>query len=154
MAIATGDKAPDFTLPADGGHDISLGDFKGKNLVVYFYPKDNTPGCTREAIAFSEHADVFAAANTEIIGISKDSVKKHENFRKKHNLKVHLGADENGKVLDAFGVWKEKSMYGRSFMGIERATFLIDGNGVVRNVWRKVRVKGHAEAVLEAVKEL
>lgn len=147
-----GDKAPDFNMPSDGGGTISLGDYSGKNLVLYFYPRDDTPGCTKEAIAFTGMADDFAAANTTVIGVSRDTVAKHDKFKAKHELTVALGSDEDGKVCEDYGVWVEKNMYGRKSMGIERSTFLIGGDGKIRKIWRKVKVAGHAEAVLEAVK--
>lgn len=147
-----GEKAPSFTLEGDEG-PISLGDFAGKKLVVYFYPKDDTPGCTTEGKAFSALQDAFAAADTAIVGISRDSVAAHARFRKKHGLTVALGSDE-GAVTDAFGVWVEKSMYGKKYMGIERATFLIGRDGTVARVWPKVKVPGHAEEVLAAARAL
>lgn len=147
-----GDKAPDFNMPADGGGTISLGDYSGRNLVLYFYPRDDTPGCTKEAIAFTGMADDFAAANTAIVGVSRDTVAKHDKFKAKHDLTVALGSDEDGKVCEDYGVWVEKNMYGRKSMGIERSTFLIGGDGRIRKVWRKVKVAGHAEAVLEAAR--
>lgn len=147
-----GDKAPDFNMPADGGGNVSLGDYSGRNLVLYFYPRDDTPGCTKEAIAFTGMADDFAAADTTVIGVSRDTVAKHDKFKAKHELTVALGSDEDGKVCEDYGVWVEKNMYGRKSMGIERSTFLIGGDGKIRKVWRKVKVAGHAEAVLEAVK--
>jgi len=147
-----GDKAPDFNMPSDGGGTVSLGDYSGKNLVLYFYPRDDTPGCTKEAIAFTGMADDFAAANTTVIGVSRDTVAKHDKFKAKHELTVALGSDEDGKVCEDYGVWVEKNMYGRKSMGIERSTFLIGGDGKIRKIWRKVKVAGHAEAVLEAVK--
>ncbi len=150
----TGSAAPDFTLPRDGGGDVSLSDFSGKTVVLYFYPKDDTSGCTKQAIAFSEHLSAFEAAGAVILGVSKDSVKKHDKFRDKHDLKVALLSDEQSDVCERYGVWKEKSMYGKTYMGIERSTFLIDGSGVLREEWRKVKVPGHAEAVLEAVQAL
>ncbi|MFZ5609072.1 MAG: peroxiredoxin [Pseudomonadota bacterium] len=150
----SGDKAPELNLPTDRQGIISLKDFKGKAIVVYFYPKDDTSGCTREAIAFSALLPQFAAAGAVVIGVSKDSLAKHAKFRDKHGLKVILAADEGGEALARYGVWVEKSMYGRKYMGIERATFLIDGKGVIRQVWRKVKVPGHAEQVLQAVKAL
>lgn len=152
--LEPGDKAPDFTMPADDGTQVSLKDFKGRPLVLYFYPKDDTSGCTKEAIAFSELLDAFEAAGAAVLGVSRDSVEKHRKFKEKHGLKVRLASDEDGKVTEAYGVWVEKSMYGRKYMGIERATFLIDGKGRIAKVWRKVKVPGHAEAVLEAVKAL
>lgn len=153
-AIEEGAKAPAFTLEMDSGEKIALKDLKGQKVVLYFYPKDDTPGCTKEAIAFSEDIAKFKRAGASIIGVSKDSVAKHQKFKDKHGLKVALGADETGEVVEKYGVWVEKNMYGRKYMGIERSTFLIDGKGVVQNIWRKVKVAGHSEAVLEAVKSL
>lgn len=149
-----GHKAPDFSLPLDSGKTVSLAEYAGKKLVLYFYPRDDTPGCTKEAIAFTEMADDFAQADTAIVGVSRDSLAKHAKFRDKHNLTVLLGSDEDGTVCEAYGVWVEKKMYGKTSMGIERATFLIDRDGTVAKVWRKVKVPGHAEAVLEAAKAL
>lgn len=149
-----GDPAPDFTLPRDGGNEVSLSAQKPKSVVVYFYPKDDTPGCTKQAIGFTEMAEAFADAGATVIGISKDSVKKHDKFRDKHDLSVILASDEESDVCERYGVWKEKSMYGKTYMGIERSTFLIDGDGVLRQEWRKVKVPGHVEAVLDAVKAL
>ena len=153
-ALQPGDKAPDFTLPSDEGGDIRLKDFAGRAVVLYFYPKDDTTGCTSEAKAFTAAAKDFEAAGTVVVGVSKDSVKSHGKFRGKYDLKVRLGSDEEGKTVEAYGVWVEKSMYGRKYMGIERATFLIDGKGVIRNVWRKVKVPGHVEEVLGAAKAI
>ncbi|WP_298262126.1 thioredoxin-dependent thiol peroxidase [uncultured Litoreibacter sp.] len=147
-----GEMAPDFTLPRDGGDNITLSKLRPSMVVVYFYPKDNTPGCTKQAIGFTEHMQAFRDAGCEIIGISKDSVKKHDNFRAKHALEVILASDADSDVCEQYGVWKEKSMYGKTFMGIERSTFLIGGDGVVVQEWRKVRVADHVEAVLDAVK--
>lgn len=152
--LETGQKAPNFTLPDQTGEDVSLKDFKGKKIVLYFYPKDSTPGCTTEGIAFSALKDDFAKANTVILGASKDSVKRHQNFIAKQNLTVQLLSDEEGKLCGDYTVWVQKKLYGREYMGIERATFLIDEKGVIRQIWRKVKVKGHAEAVLEAVLDL
>ncbi|MEM7571199.1 MAG: thioredoxin-dependent thiol peroxidase [Pseudomonadota bacterium] len=149
-----GSAAPDFELPGDGGKTIKLSDLKGKNVVVYFYPKDDTPGCTKEAIAFSGLKSDFDALDTVIIGVSKDTVAKHDKFKAKHDLSVDLASDEEGGMIEDYGVWVEKSMYGKKYMGIERATYLIDKEGKVANVWRKVKVKDHAEAVLSAVKDL
>ena len=154
MALDVGDKAPSFTLPADGGGTVSLKDFKGKTLVLYFYPKDDTSGCTAEACAFRDALPDFSKVKADIIGISKDPVKKHDKFKAKYDLNFPLAADEDMKTCEAYGVWVEKSMYGRKYMGIERSTFLIDSKGVIRHVWRKVKVPGHAEAVLEAAAEL
>lgn len=148
--IVEGSKAPAFDMPADGGGRATL----SGPTVLYFYPKADTPGCTNEAKDFSEHAEAFAGAGVTVIGVSKDAVKKLEKFKAKYDLKVTLASDEDTGVTEAFGVWVEKSMYGKTYMGIERATFLIDGSGTVRRVWRKVSVKGHAEAVLAAAKEL
>lgn len=149
-----GDKAPDFTLPTDGGGKISLKSLKGKNVVLYFYPKDDTSGCTKEAIDFNGLMAKFAKAETEIIGVSPDSAASHDKFKTKHKLSFTLGSDESKDMLEAYGVWVEKSMYGRKYMGVERTTFLIDGKGKIREIWRKVKVPGHAEAVLEAAKSL
>lgn len=152
--IETGQTAPDFTLPRDGGGTVTLSAQKPGNVVLYFYPRADTPGCTKEAIAFTEHLDAFAQAGTTVIGVSKDNIKKHDKFRDKYDLTVTLVSDEEGTVCEDWGVWVEKNMYGKTYMGIERATFLIDGTGVVRTIWRNVKVPGHAEAVLEAVKAL
>lgn len=152
--LAIGDSAPEFDLESDGGGRISLSGQKGHPVVLYFYPKDNTPGCTKEAIAFSEHIADFQAHHTAIIGISPDSAKKHDNFIAKHNLAVRLGADTETETAAAYGVWVEKSMYGKKYMGVERATFLVDAEGKIAQIWRKVKVPGHAEAVLEAVRAL
>ena len=149
-----GDKAPDFTLPSDEGGDIRLEDFAGRALAVYFYPKDDTTGCTSEAKAFSAAKADFDAVGVEVVGVSKDTVKSHGRFRQKYGLTIRLGSDVEGAMVEAYGVWVQKSLYGRSYMGIERSTFLIDGEGVVRKVWRKVSVKGHAEEVLKAAREL
>ena len=154
MTIDVGDKAPDFTLPTDGGGKVSLKKLKGKPVVVYFYPKDDTPGCTVEAKDFAAQHKKFAKAGASIVGISKDSVKRHDNFKKKYDLPFILASDEDGAVCEAFGVWVQKKLYGREYMGIERATFLIDATGTVARVWHKVKVKGHADEVLEAVGEL
>lgn len=152
--LSLGDLAPGFDLDADGGERICLSELRGKPVVVYFYPKDNTPGCTKEAIAFSEQIDAFKAAGAVIIGISPDTAKKHDNFIAKHNLTVRLGADTDTKTAEAYGVWVEKSMYGKKYMGVERSTFLVDADGKIAQIWRKVKVPGHADAVLEAVKAL
>lgn len=151
--VEEGDKAPAFTLPTDDGQ-VSLGDFKGQTLVLYFYPKDDTSGCTKEAIGFTELLPEFEKAGARVLGVSKDSPEKHAKFREKHDLGVLLGSDEDGKVIEAYGSWVEKSMYGKTYMGIDRSTFVIDGKGIVRKVWRKVRVPKHVEAVLEAVRAL
>ena len=152
--LAPGDKAPAFRLPTDGDGEISSAALKGKPYVLYFYPKDDTSGCTKEAVNFSEAKRKFAAASVEIVGISKDSVESHAKFRKKYTLKITLGSDSELKVANAYGVWVEKSLYGRRYMGMERATFLVDAKGVIRHIWRKVKVPGHVEAVLSAAKSL
>lgn len=148
-----GDKAPPFTVETADG-PVSLGDFAGRKLVLYFYPKDDTPGCTTEALDFTALADRFAAADTVVLGVSKDSVKSHERFAAKHNLAIRLGSDPDGAALEAYGAWVEKSMYGKTYMGIDRSTFLIDRNGTIAAVWRKVKVKGHAEEVLARAEAL
>jgi peroxiredoxin Q/BCP len=144
--VSAGEKAPDFTLPADDGNEVSLKDYRGKNVVLYFYPKDGTPGCTQEAIEFRDIAEDFEDA--VILGVSKDSVKSHQKFKQKHQLPFTLLSDPEGKILDRYGVWKKRSLYGRTFMGTERTTFLIDGNGIVKKVYRKVKPKGHAQVCL------
>jgi peroxiredoxin Q/BCP len=154
IELQVGDKAPSFRLPADGAGEIALDKLRGKAVVVYFYPKDDTSGCTAEAIDFSGHAKAFGDAGASVVGISKDSAASHDKFKAKHKLKVSLASDEETKVAQAYGVWVEKSMYGRRYMGMERATFLIDPKGVIRNIWHKVKVAGHAKEVLEAVRKL
>jgi len=154
MAIETGKKAPDFKLATDGGRSVSLKELRGKPVVLYFYPKDDTSGCTAEACGFRDNLPKFSRAKAQVIGISRDPVKSHDKFKAKYDLPFTLASDEDGKVCEAYGTWVQKSMYGRKYMGIERATFLIDANGVVRNVWRKVKVPGHVEEVLEAAKAL
>tara|TARA_R110002110_G_scaffold2756_1_gene13305 strand:- start:50480 stop:50944 length:465 start_codon:yes stop_codon:yes gene_type:complete len=154
MSVTEGGKAPAFSMPTDGGGTIALKDLKGRPVILYFYPKDSTPGCTTEACDFRDLTPDFSKIDAEIIGVSKDSVKRHDNFKAKYELPFTLASDEDGDVCERYGVWVEKNMYGRKFMGIERATFLIDAKGVVRKIWRKVKVKGHAEDVLEAVKAL
>jgi peroxiredoxin Q/BCP len=151
--LQPGDKAPDFDLATDTGR-VSLSGLKGKTVVLYFYPKDDTTGCTSQALQFSSEVEEFAKAGAVIVGVSKDSVASHAKFRKKHDLTIELAADPAGETVEAYGAWVEKSMYGRKYMGIERATFLIDGEGVVRQVWRKVKVPGHIKAVLTAVQAL
>ncbi len=152
--VSEGDAAPGFELPRDGGGSVSLDQFGGKPVVLYFYPKDDTSGCTKEAVNFSALADQFAAAGAEIIGVSPDPVKSHDKFKAKHDLSVTLVSDENKQAIEAYGVWAEKKMYGKTYMGVERSTFLIDADGKIAKVWRKVKVPGHAEAVLESVKGL
>lgn len=152
--LAAGAKAPAFSLPRDNGATVSLKDFKGRNLVLYFYPKADTPGCTKEAIAFSALRAAFAKAGTEILGVSADPVKTQNKFKTKHKLKIALASDETKAMLEAYGAWGEKSMYGRKFMGVIRKTFLIDGQGRIVRMWPKVSVPGHAEEVLEAAKAM
>ena len=154
MTLDAGAPAPDFTAPTDGGGSVSLAALRGKNVILYFYPKDDTPGCTREACAFRDLAPDFSGADAAILGISKDSVAAHDKFKKKYELTFPLVSDTDGKICESFGVWVEKVNYGRTYMGIERSTFLIDKKGVVRKVWRKVKVDGHAAKVLEALKTL
>lgn len=152
--LAEGDPAPDIELPADGGGSFTLSALKGRKVVVYFYPKDDTPGCTTEAIDFTALKDAFAAADTEVVGISTDSAKSHDAFKSKHALGITLASDEDKQTVEAYGVWREKSMYGRKFMGVERSTFLIDRQGRIARIWRKVKVTGHAAEVLEAARAL
>ena len=147
-----GEKAPKFKLAISGDETTTLEDYKGKKLVLYFYPKDDTPGCTKEAQAFRDHKAQFTKTGTEIVGVSKCSLKKHDKFTEKYDLNFALGSDEEGTVCEDYGVWVEKSMYGKQYMGIERATFLIDESGKIQQVWRKVKVPGHVEEVLEAAK--
>ena len=153
-ALTTGAPAPSFTLPRDGGSTVSLSDFTGKALVLYFYPRADTPGCTREAQAFSALARQFAAANTAVLGVSADPVKAQDAFRAKYDLTIPLASDETHKMLAAYGAWGEKSMYGKTFMGIIRMTFLIGPDGRIARIWPKVKVDGHAEEVLAAAKAL
>jgi thioredoxin-dependent peroxiredoxin len=151
-ALTPGHPAPDFTLPRDGGTDITLSSLRPGKVVLYFYPKDDTPGCTTEALDFTARLADFHAADTQVIGVSKDSVKAHDKFCKKHGLGTILASDEQGHTCEDYGVWVEKSMYGKTYMGVERTTVLIDGQGNVVQVWPKVSVKGHAEAVLAAAR--
>ncbi len=152
--VSIGTTAPDFNLPRDGGGRVSLADFRGKPLVLFFYPKDDTTGCTAESLAFTALADKFEKAGAAVIGMSPDSVKCHDRFIKKHSLSVVLASDEEKTTLAAYGVWKQKSMYGRNFMGVERTTFLIREDGTIGTIWQKVKVPGHAEIVLAAVQNL
>ena len=154
MALEPGSKAPPFTLKRDGGGAVSLADFKGRKLVIYFYPKADTPGCTREAVDFSQLKQEFAKADTEVIGISADPVAAQDRFKKKHGISLSLGSDPEHKMLEAYKAWGKKSMYGRSFLGVFRMTYLIDAKGNVAQVWPKVRVDGHAQEVLAAAKAL
>jgi peroxiredoxin Q/BCP len=151
---APGSKAPAFSLPRDGGGKIALADFKGQNLVLYFYPRADTPGCTVESKAFSSLSKAFAKAGTAVLGVSADPVKAQDAFKAKHGLAVPLASDETHRMLDAYGVWGEKSMYGKKFMGITRTTLLIDREGRIARIWPKVKVEGHAEEVLAAAKEM
>jgi len=152
MTLNIGDKAPNFSMPSDSDGVAKLSDYKGRYLVLYFYPKDDTPGCTKEAIGFSEMKANFDKLGADILGISKDPAVKHDKFIAKHDLTVRLGSDEDGKMIEDYGVWVEKNMYGKKYMGIERATYLIGPDGKIIEIWRKVRVKNHVEAVLEALK--
>ena len=153
MSVEIGDSAPEFSLPSDGGGTISLRDLRGRKVVLYFYPKDDTPGCTKEACGFRDSLPDFSRLGTEIVGVSRDSVACHEKFKAKHDLPFRLGADEDGVVCEIYGVWQEKMNYGRKYVGIVRSTFLIDEGGIVRGLWRNVRVPGHVEKVLEAATE-
>lgn len=146
-----GEAAIDFKLPRDGGGEVSLSEFRGKPVVLYFYPKDDTPGCTKEACGFRDALPDFKKLDAEVLGVSPDTVKKHDKFKEKYDLPFVLVADEEKELAQAYGVWVEKNMYGRKYMGVERSTFLIDAEGQIKAVWRKVRVPGHVEAVLEAL---
>ncbi|MDE2228944.1 MAG: thioredoxin-dependent thiol peroxidase [Alphaproteobacteria bacterium] len=152
MTLEIGDKAPDFTLPADGGGKVKLSDLRGGTVVLYFYPKDDTSGCAAEACQFRDLFPKFQHTDAAVIGISRDSVASHDKFKNKYKLPFTLASDEGGKVTERYGVWVQKSMYGRKYMGIERTTFLVDEKGVIRGIWRKVKVPGHAEEVLGAIK--
>jgi thioredoxin-dependent peroxiredoxin len=154
MDLKAGDRAPDFTLPATGGQTISLEGLKGRKAVIYFYPKDDTSGCTIEAQEFQALKADFAAAGTEIVGVSADPLSSHDKFRGKYGLEFPLASDEGKAMLEAYGVWVEKSMYGRKYMGIERTTVLLDRDGRIARIWSKVKVPGHAQEVLEAAREL
>ena len=154
MSVELGDKAPDLTLPTDGAGNVTLSKLNGKKVVLYFYPKDDTSGCTAEACGFRDSFPDYGGTGAVVIGISKDSVASHDKFKKKHGLPFILASDTGGDVCEKYGVWVEKSMYGRKYMGIERATFLIDGAGTVRGAWRKVRVPGHVAEVLKAARAL
>lgn len=151
---AVGDPVPAFDLPLDTGGRVSSKSLRGRPFVLYFYPKDDTSGCTKEALAFSQHYDAFRALGVEVIGVSRDPLSAHAKFRDKHGLTVPLASDEDGKACEAFGVWVQKSMYGKTYMGIDRSTFLVGPDGRIARVWRKVKVPGHAEEVLEAAKAL
>ncbi len=152
--VDVGCAAPDFDLPTDAGGRVTLAGMKGRPFVLYFYPKDDTSGCTSEAKAFSEMKAQFEAVGADVVGVSKDSPHAHEKFKAKHDLTIRLASDEDGSMVERYGVWIEKSMYGRAYMGIDRATFLIDAEGTVNQVWRKVKVPGHVDAVLKAARNL
>ncbi|WP_422378826.1 thioredoxin-dependent thiol peroxidase [Roseibium sp.] len=152
--LAIGDSAPDFDLEGNGGERVALSALKGKPAVVYFYPKDDTPGCTKEAIAFTALHKDFDGLGITIIGLSPDTAAKHDKFTAKHDLNLRLGADTETSTAQAYGVWVEKNMYGKKYMGVERSTFLVDADGKIAQIWRKVKVPGHAEAVLEAARAL
>ena len=154
MDLKPGDKAPGFKLATDSGGNITLSSLKGQSFVLYFYPKDNTTGCTREAVDFSKNLKKFEKLRVNVVGISKDSVASHDRFKTKYGLKHTLGSDPDIEAARAYGVWGEKTLYGRKYMGMERATFLVDAKGVIREIWRKVKVPGHVEAVLAAAKSL
>ena len=154
MTLTAGAPAPDFTMPTDGGGTITLSALKGQPVILYFYPKDDTTGCTAEACGFRDSFPNFRGAKAVIVGVSKDSVARHDKFKKKYELPFTLASDENGHVCEDYGVWVEKSMYGRKYMGIERTTFLIDKAGVIRRVWNKVKVTGHVAEVLKAAADL
>jgi thioredoxin-dependent peroxiredoxin len=146
--------APDFTLPSTGGKDVTLSALKGQPVVLFFYPRDDTPGCTKESVGFSESREAFAEAGAMVFGISKDSMASHEKFAAKRELNIPLLSDENGTTCEDYGVWKEKNMYGKKYMGIERTTYLIAADGTIARIWNKVKVPGHVDAVLEAVRAL
>lgn len=152
--VCVGKRVENFTLPATGDETLSLPDFRGKHLIIYFYPKDNTPGCTREGQDFRDLYKEFKQAGADIVGVSRDSVKVHDNFRKKHQFPFHLLSDKDETLCNQFDIIKEKTLYGRKYMGIVRSTFLIDADGILQHEWRNIRVPGHAETVLEAVKSL
>jgi peroxiredoxin Q/BCP len=154
MAVQEGHKAPDFDLPSDGNGRVRLADFSGRPLVLYLYPKDDTSGCTKEAQGFAEAYERFKAAGMEVVGLSKDDVASHDRFKSKYDLPFPLASDESGEVVEAYGSWIEKSMYGKTYMGTDRSTFLIGADGTLERVWRGVKVPGHVEEVLEAAKRL
>jgi peroxiredoxin Q/BCP len=154
MTVEIGKPAPKFEMPTDGGGKVSLAALKGKRAILYFYPKDDTPGCTTEACGFRDAMPDFSRIKATVIGVSRDSVSRHDKFKAKYDLPFILASDADGKTSEAYGTWVEKSLYGRKYMGMERATFLIDEKGVVRGIWRKVKVKGHVDEVLEAAKAL
>lgn len=149
--LKIGDKAPDFSLPANGGQTVSLSDYKGKKLILYFYPKDDTSGCTKEACSFKDHMPSLKTKNVAVVGVSKDSMTRHDKFITKYDLNFPLISDEDSDLCERYGTWVEKSMYGRKYMGIERSTFLIDEQGKIEQIWRKVKVDGHTEEILKAI---
>ena len=151
--LKIGDMAPDFTLPRDGGETIQLSDYKGQKVVLYFYPKDDTPGCTKESCSFNENLSALNKLNVQVIGLSKCSVKKHDKFKAKYDLQFPLASDEEGDVCERYGTWVEKSMYGKKYMGIDRSTFLIDEEGKIAHIWRKVKVPNHVEEVMQQVEQ-
>lgn len=152
MTVTIGKKAPDFSLPRDGGGTISLSDYKGQKVILYFYPKDDTSGCTKQACTLNENLSSFNKLKAQIIGVSKDSVKKHDKFKEKYGLQFPLASDEIGTTCEDYGVWVEKSMYGRKYMGIERTTFLIDETGKIERIWNKVKIEGHEQELMDALK--
>jgi peroxiredoxin Q/BCP len=154
MSVEEGSKAPDFTAATDGGGTLTLSGLRGKTVILYFYPKDDTPGCTKEACGFRDSLPDFSKAKAVVIGVSKDSAARHDKFKAKHDLPFTLVADADGTICEKYGTWIEKSLYGRKYMGIDRATFLIDKSGIVRKVWHKVKVAGHVEEVLAAARSL
>ncbi len=154
MSLQIGENAPDFKMPIDDNRSVSLGDYAGQPLILYFYPKDDTPGCTKQACSFTENLSLFNDLNVAVLGVSKDSVTKHAKFKAKYNLNFPLASDENTATCEDYGVWVEKSMYGKKYMGIERMTFLIDGNGVIQHIWRKVKVPNHIDDVLSALRDI
>ena len=154
MSVEVGSPAPDFTMPTDGGGEVSLSGLRGKKVVLYFYPKDDTSGCTKQACGFRDSLPDFTGIDAVVIGVSKDSVASHDKFKKKYELPFVLASDQGSDTAEKYDVWKEKSMYGKKYMGIERSTFLIDVDGVVRGAWRKVKVDGHSDEVLKAAKAL
>jgi thioredoxin-dependent peroxiredoxin len=154
VELIVGDRAPDFSMSTDEGEIVSLSGLSGKIVVLYFYPKDDTSGCTSQALSFSADAEAFAKAGAIVIGVSRDTLESHAKFRKKHDLTIKLASDAAGAVTEAFGVWVEKSMYGRKYFGIERSTFIIDRDSKIRSIWRKVKVPGHVESVLKTVKSM
>jgi peroxiredoxin Q/BCP len=152
MSLQVGDLAPDFSMPTSDGNTVSLRDLRGRKVVLYFYPKDDTPGCTREACAFRDNFPNFSTANAVVIGVSRDDTESHQKFRDKYGLNFSLASDTDGSVVNDYEVWKEKNNYGKTYMGIERTTYLIDENGMIQAIWPKVQVDGHADAVLAAIK--